>query len=51
MLCRYASLGHPNRKGAAIYADAIVGKLKLLIAETGWLRDSRTNARPAATVP
>ncbi len=50
MLCRYASLGHPNRKGAAIYADAIVGKLKLLIAETGWLRE-QTGMRPATTVP
>ncbi len=47
MLCRYASLGHPNRKGSAIYADAIVGKLKSLIAETGWLRDRR----PANAVP
>jgi lysophospholipase L1-like esterase len=45
LLCRYASLGHPNRKGSAIYADAIVGKLKSLIAETGWLRD-QTGTRP-----
>ena len=50
MLCRYASLGHPNRKGSAIYADAIVGKLKSLIAETGWLRE-QTGTRPAPTVP
>ena len=27
MLCRYAALGHPNRKGALVYAEAI---LKLL---------------------
>ncbi|HVS83724.1 MAG TPA: SGNH/GDSL hydrolase family protein [Pyrinomonadaceae bacterium] len=51
MLCRYASLGHPNRKGSAIYADAIVGKLKSLITETGWLRDSQTGARPATAAP
>jgi lysophospholipase L1-like esterase len=50
MLCRYASLGHPNRKGSAIYADAIVGKLKSLIAETGWLRE-QTGMRPTPTVP
>jgi len=28
MFCRYASLGHPNRKGALIYADAITNLLK-----------------------
>jgi hypothetical protein len=50
MLCRYASLGHPNRKGAAIYADAIVGQLKSLITETGWLRE-QTGTRPATTFP
>ncbi|HSP62351.1 MAG TPA: SGNH/GDSL hydrolase family protein [Pyrinomonadaceae bacterium] len=50
MLCWYASLGHPNRKGAAIYADAIVAKLKVLLAETGWLRD-QTGTRPATTGP
>jgi len=50
MLCRYASLGHPNRKGSAIYADAIVGKLKSLIAETGWLTE-QTGTRPATAGP
>jgi lysophospholipase L1-like esterase len=50
LLCRYASLGHPNRKGSAIYADAIVGKLKSLIAETGWLRE-QTGTRPATAGP
>jgi lysophospholipase L1-like esterase len=50
LLCRYASLGHPNRKGAAIYADAIVDKLKFLITETGWLRD-QTGTRPTTAVP
>ena len=28
LLCRYASIGHPNRKGATLYADAIVEVLK-----------------------
>ena len=50
LLCRYASLGHPNRKGSAIYADTIVGKLKSLIAETGWLR-AETGTRPAPPSP
>jgi lysophospholipase L1-like esterase len=29
MLCRYAALGHPNRKGALLYADAITNLLKM----------------------
>jgi GDSL-like Lipase/Acylhydrolase family len=45
LLCRYASLGHPNRMGAEIYSIAIVVQLKSLIAETGWLRD-QTGTRP-----
>jgi hypothetical protein len=28
LLCRYAALGHPNRQGALIYAEAIVEQLK-----------------------
>src|SRR5438552_12118224 len=28
LLCRYAALGHPNRKGASLYADAINDLLK-----------------------
>ena len=28
LLCRYAALGHPNRKGASLYADAITDLLK-----------------------
>jgi hypothetical protein len=50
MLCRYASLGHPNRKGATIYAEAIVGQLKALLAETGWIR-AQTGAKFATSVP
>ena len=41
MRCRLAAVAHPNRKGAAMYADAIGNQLKLIIRETGWLKDSR----------
>jgi lysophospholipase L1-like esterase len=33
-LCRYAALGHPNRKGALLYADAIMTLLKTTTAVT-----------------
>ena len=42
LACRYASLGHPNKMGALIYAEAIKGQLRLLISANAWLR------RPAA---
>jgi hypothetical protein len=29
LLCRYAALGHPNREGALLYADAITSLLKM----------------------
>src|SRR5205823_3016884 len=35
MLCRYASLGHPNRKGAVLYADAITEALKMTPGVSG----------------
>lgn len=38
--CRLAAVGHPNRKGAAMYADAIGSQLKLILAGAGWLNDS-----------
>ena len=28
MFCRYAALGHPNRKGSILYADSITSTLK-----------------------
>jgi len=37
MLCKLAALGHPNRKGSAMYVEAITNQLKLLISG-GWLR-------------
>ena len=46
MRCKLAAVGHPNRKGAAMYADAIGRLLKPLITETGWLKQTA----PAAVV-
>jgi lysophospholipase L1-like esterase len=45
--CRLAAVGHPNRKGAAMYADAIGNLLKPLITDTGWLKRAGTIAVPA----
>lgn len=39
LICRYASLGHPNQMGALIYTEAIKGKLQWLIDKNGWKRD------------
>ncbi|MDQ2921289.1 MAG: SGNH/GDSL hydrolase family protein [Acidobacteriota bacterium] len=38
LICRYASLGHPNPMGGLIYAEAIKGKLQWLIDKAGWKR-------------
>jgi lysophospholipase L1-like esterase len=46
MLCRIAAIGHPNRKGAVMYAEAISRQLQSLIADSGWLRDTRAPAAP-----
>src|SRR5438309_4426848 len=32
MLCKWAALGHANRKGSAMYVEAITNQLKLLIS-------------------
>lgn len=37
LACRYASLGHPNKMGALVYAEAIKGQLQWLIGQTGWI--------------
>ena len=47
MLCKLAALGHPNRKGSAMYVDAITNQLKLLISG-GWLRGA---GAPAISTP
>jgi len=39
LTCRYAALGHPNRKGALVYAEEITSQLKSAITEAGWLRE------------
>ena len=44
LTCRYAALGHPNRKGALLYAEAITGQLKSTITGAGWLRELRARA-------
>ena len=46
--CRLAALGHPSRKGAAMYAEAIGRLLKQLITETGWLREVPTVSAPVS---
>jgi hypothetical protein len=40
LICRYASLGHPNQMGALIYAEGIKGKLQWLLDKTGWKREN-----------
>ena len=44
--CRLAAIGHPNRRGAVMYAEAISRQLKLLISGPGWLRDAGLIAAP-----
>ncbi|MFS8085048.1 MAG: hypothetical protein ACMG6H_05410 [Acidobacteriota bacterium] len=44
MLCRIAAIGHPNRKGAVMYAEAIKGQLQPLIADSGWLKEASAGA-------
>ena len=41
LICRYASLGHPNQMGALIYTEAIKGKLQWVIEQAGWTRAVR----------
>jgi len=50
MLCRIAAIGHPNRKGAVMYAEAINRQLQPLIPGSGWLKDTRTLATPGNPV-
>ncbi len=40
LICRYASLGHPNHMGALIYTEAIKGHLLQVIDKAGWKRDT-----------
>lgn len=47
LTCRYAALGHPNRKGALIYTEAITSQVKSAIGQAGWLRELRARADKA----
>ncbi len=47
LICRYASLGHPNNMGALIYAEAIKGKLQWLLDKAGWKRNISNDLTPA----
>lgn len=38
MVCRLAAIAHPNRKGAAMYADSIKEQVQTFIQTPGWLR-------------
>jgi lysophospholipase L1-like esterase len=46
MLCGLAAIGHPNREGASMYAEAIGKQLKVLISSPGWIRDMGVIAAP-----
>lgn len=50
MQCRLAAIGHPNRKGAQMYAEAINQQLKILLSSPGWLRDTGLIIAPSNTV-
>jgi hypothetical protein len=43
LLCRYAALGHPNRKGALIYTEAIMEHLETMVPE--WTRSDNAVIR------
>ena len=49
--CRLAAVAHPNRKGAAMYADAIGNLLKPLISDAGWLRRNSDGAAQQTPSP
>ena len=43
LICRYASLGHPNNAGALVYSEVIKGQLLQLIDKAGWKRDTNSH--------
>jgi lysophospholipase L1-like esterase len=45
LLCKVAALGHPNRKGSTMYAEAISRQLQSLLS-AGWLSETRSIATP-----
>ena len=44
--CQVAAIAHPNRKGAALYAEAIKEQIRAVISNPGWVR-IKTVAQPA----
>lgn len=46
LICRYASLGHPNQMGALVYTEAIKGQLQWIIDKAGWKRNSKDETLP-----
>jgi lysophospholipase L1-like esterase len=44
--CRLAAVAHPNRKGAAMYADAIGRMLKPIVSQGAWLRTDPLTTPP-----
>jgi len=38
--CRLAAIGHPNRKGAVVYAEAIKEQMQTVMRDPGWLRSA-----------
>jgi hypothetical protein len=46
LICRYASLGHPNQMGALVYTEAIKGHLQWIIDKAGWKSETKTETLP-----
>ncbi|MEP6741663.1 MAG: SGNH/GDSL hydrolase family protein [bacterium] len=46
LICRYASLGHPNQMGALIYTEAIKGHLQWIIDKAGWKSSAKDEPLP-----
>jgi hypothetical protein len=44
--CRLAAVAHPNRTGAAMYADAIGRILKPIVTQGAWLRTDPVTTPP-----
>lgn len=44
MICRLAAIAHPNRKGAAMYAEAIKEQIQTFLRSPGWLRVAAASA-------
>jgi len=51
LICRYASLGHPNQMGALIYAEAIKGKLQGFVDRAARKREPNHASMPQRKDP